>query len=59
MIPPFIIEQIRRREEAERRKKEAERPRLELPIDAHRPAREPTPRVHEEELQRGVVIVEL
>jgi hypothetical protein len=57
MIPPFIIEQIRRREEAERRKKEAERPRIELPVDAHRPTREP--RVREEELQRGVVIVEL
>jgi hypothetical protein len=57
MIPPFIIEQIRRREEAERRKKEADRPRVELPIDAHRPTREPKAR--EEEAQRGVVIVEL
>jgi hypothetical protein len=57
MIPPFIIEQIRRREEAERRKKEADRPRLELPIDAHRPTREPKAR--EEEAQRGVVIVQL
>jgi hypothetical protein len=57
MIPPFIIEQIRRREEAERRKKDADRPRLELPIDAHRPTREPKAR--EEEAQRGVVIVEL
>ncbi len=57
MIPPFIIEQIRRREQAERRKKEADRPRVELPIDAHRPTREP--KVREEEAQRGVVIVEL
>jgi hypothetical protein len=57
MIPPFIIEQIRRREEAERRKKDAERPRLQLPIDAYRPTREP--KVREEELHRGVVIVEL
>lgn len=57
MIPPFIIEQIRRREEAERRKKDADRPRVELPIPVYRPTREP--KVREEELHRGVVIVEL
>ncbi len=36
MLPPFIIEQIRQREQSEadaRLRREAERPRLELPLD--------------------------
>lgn len=56
MLPPFIIDQIRRREEEERRRDEAEQPRLELPLDGYRPApleREP------ERVERGVVILEL
>ena len=32
MLPPFIIDQIRRREEEERRRSELDRPRLELPV---------------------------
>jgi hypothetical protein len=56
MLPPFIIEQIRRREEAQRRKTDAKQPRLELPIDVHEPAREPES-VDDE--RRGVIIVDL
>ena len=56
MLPPFIIEQIRRREEAQRRKSDAKQPRLELPLDIHRPAVEPDA---DEDSQRGVVIVDL
>jgi hypothetical protein len=57
MLPPFIIEQIRRREEAQRRKtSDAKQPRLELPLDIHRPAPEPEA---DEDQHRGVVIVDL
>lgn len=61
MLQPFIIEQIRRREEEARRKKsDAERPRLEI-VDSHEPAPEP---VEDDDLgdpavERGVVIVDL
>jgi hypothetical protein len=55
MLPPFIIEQIRRREEEERRKHELEQPRLELPQDLYEPARERP----EEDAERGVIILEL
>jgi len=60
MLPPFIIEQIRQREEKERmRQEDARRPRLELPLD-----RMPAPPRHdddvqEDELNRGVVILDL
>lgn len=57
MLPPFIIEQIRRREEAQRRKSDAKQPRLELPMDVHRPA--PEPDGADEDHNRGVVIVDL
>ena len=58
MLPPFIIEQIRRREEAQRRKSsDAKQPRLELPLDVHRPAIEPES--SDEDHNRGVVIVDL
>ena len=57
MLPPFIIEQIRRREEAQRRKSDAKQPRLELPLDVHRPAAEPDG--SDEDHNRGVVIVDL
>jgi hypothetical protein len=55
MLPPFIIEQIRQREERERRN--APQPFLELPL--------PTPRTvpqrdtDETEGDRGVVIIDL
>lgn len=57
MLPPFIIEQIRQREEKERARQEDNQPRLELPID-YQP---PTPRAPEEEddIDRGVFILEL
>ncbi|MBL8612250.1 MAG: hypothetical protein JNL38_33220 [Myxococcales bacterium] len=55
MLPPFIIEQIRKREEEERAN--YEQPRLELPLPPPgMPRREP-PR--EEEPSRGVVILDL
>ncbi len=58
MLPPFIIEQIRKREVEERRRQEADRPRLELPLDVHRP--EPAPEDGEESSdERGVTILDL
>jgi hypothetical protein len=57
MLPPFIIEQIRQREEQEKRSEE--QPRLELPLDDMPPMR---PRVEpdaEIDVPRGVVIFEL
>ena len=54
MLPPFIIEQIRKREEEEQ--KHYEQPQLELPV-------QPVPKRHEEapggEAERGVIILEL
>jgi hypothetical protein len=57
MLPPFIIEQIRRREEEERRKVD-EQPRLDLPLDAYRPRPEAPPD-EEEQPSRGIVILDL
>lgn len=55
MLPPFIIEQIRKREEEERAN--YEQPRLELPIPRPAPPRrEP---VAEDEPSRGVIILDL
>jgi hypothetical protein len=54
MLPPFIIEQIRKREEEER--KRYEQPQLDLPLAPPGPARR---REDKEEGQRGVIIVEL
>ena len=60
MLPPFIIEQIRQREEKERERREENQPRLELPLDRY-PAPPPRGDRHEEEDEpnRGVVILEL
>lgn len=58
MLPPFIIEQIRQREEKERARREDNQPRLELPIDYQPPA----PRSSledEDDIDRGVIILEL
>ena len=57
MLPPFIIDQIRRREEEERRKVE-EQPRLDLPLDAY-PTYPEIPREEDEPPARGVVILDL
>lgn len=55
MLPPFIIEQIRKREEEERARHE-QQPQLELPIDRPRPR---SPAAPTDEVERGVIIVEL
>ena len=54
MLPPFIIEQIRQREERERRN--APQPFLELPLGPAVPPRDPRER---EDHDRGVVIIDL
>lgn len=54
MLPPFIIEQIRRREEQQRRR--SEQPTLELPVEL--PAAPPADR-DEDDRDRGVLIVDL
>lgn len=57
MLPPFIIDQIRRREEEERRKDE--RPVLELPVPGPDMRKEPEGRAKKDEPERGVVIIDL
>ena len=57
MLPPFIIEQIRRREEEKCRREQQDQPRLELPLDVYRPI-EPK-REEREPGERGVVILDL
>jgi hypothetical protein len=57
MLPPFIIDQIRRREEDVQRRQELDRPRLELPVDVYHPTPEPKP--SEGDAERGVVILDL
>ena len=65
MLPPFIIEQIRQREdkERERRDEDERRPRLELPLIDRRPSprrpADPGERDDEDEPNRGVLIVDL
>jgi hypothetical protein len=54
MLPPFIIEQIRRREEEERARQE--QPQLEIPADRPAPR---APAAPEEKGERGVVIIDL
>jgi hypothetical protein len=56
MLPPFIIDQIRRREEEARRKSEKQ-PQLDLPLDNY--PRPPEPRAEEEDVGGGVVILDL
>jgi hypothetical protein len=58
MLPPFIIDEIRKREE---RKSHQEQPVLELPIDDYRrePSRQGLPADEAEKPQRGVIIVDL
>jgi hypothetical protein len=54
MLPPFIIEQIRRREDEERARNE--QPLLEIPLERPAPR---VPRVPDEQADRGVVIIDL
>jgi hypothetical protein len=55
MLPPFIIEQIRQREEQERAR--PEQPRLDIPVD--RPTAPRSPRAPEEVPERGVIVIDL
>ena len=55
MLPPFIIEQIRKRESEERTRQE--QPHLELPLHPMPPVSSPSG--GEEETKRGIIIVEL
>ena len=55
MLPPFIIEQIRRREEQERARHE--QPYLELPLD--RPMPRPQQPPADDVGERGVVVIDL
>ena len=59
MLPPFIIEQIRQREEKERAQREDNQPRLELPLDRFPAPRAPRSEHEEDEPNRGVIILEL
>lgn len=57
MLPPFIIQQIRKREDEERKSPVAPQPSLELPLPPRSaPARSDRAR---EEPQRGVVVIDL
>lgn len=55
MLPPFIIEQIRKREQEQRRPVREHVVELPLPT----PGRPREPRPGEEESDRGVVIIDL
>jgi hypothetical protein len=61
MLPPFIIEQIRQREEKERERRDSGRnqPRLEIPVDDF-PVELPRERDEDrDDVNRGVLILEL
>ena len=61
MLPPFIIEQIRRREEEERRRirDDEERPRLEIPRPAAPKRKRSVEEGEEDDENRGVIILDL
>ena len=56
MLPPFIIEQIRKREQEQKHDGQAEQPTIELPTEHVRP---PTDPPHDDDPGRGVVILDL
>jgi hypothetical protein len=58
VLHPFIIDQIRQREEQERLRREADRPRLQLPIEELWPRQIPQ-EDEEESANRGVAILEM
>lgn len=55
MLPPFIIEQIRQREQRDR---EQIQPRLELPIE-RLPPRRPSAEQDDDDPNRGVIILDI
>lgn len=58
MLDPWIIEEIRKREE-EKRRERSERPRLEVPRDIPvRPPEHEGRKEEEDEGPRGVIIIE-
>jgi hypothetical protein len=57
MLPPFIIEQIRQREQRERERREEKQPRLELPLE-RLPRRRPAVE-EDDDPNRGIIIVDL
>lgn len=58
MLPPFIIEQIRQREQQERTRRDNARPRLELPIE--RSQRGPDrSAADDDDADRGVIVLDL
>jgi hypothetical protein len=59
MLPPFIIEQIRQREERERASQEDARPRLEVPIERAPSRSDEDPSASDDDSERGVVILDL
>lgn len=58
MLPPFIIEQIRQREQRERERREQSQPRLELPIE-RLPPRRPSADQDDDDPNRGVIILDI
>ena len=56
MLAPFIIEQIRQREER-RDEQAAPQPIIEMPQDL--PRESTHPQVEEEQVERGVVVIDL
>ncbi len=59
MLPPFIIDQIRRREEEELRRQQEQQPRLELPVDAYPPKSRRERDEDTDDADRGVIILDL
>ena len=57
MLPPFIIEEIRRREREEQARHDEQQPRLELPLPGRRDPSPPSTK-HDDE-GRGVIIIDL
>jgi hypothetical protein len=57
MLPPFIIEQIRKREEEEQR--QYEQPQLELPVTPPAAPKRREERGEDEPGKRGVIILDI